>query len=130
MWETNFGWLPPVHTLMGDQIGSNQLARAFWVFIIAIWMGELPHYGFDFTFPWWLIVLSIFLCAFWTSLYLILRNIYSRHLLISHCAICFINRVVRVFYIFFQTLLIYSKNMYGKLCAWCWRQNDKTFFAP
>ena len=64
--------------------------------------------GFDLNFFWWLVMLSIFLYAFWPFICHLCRNTYSfAHIfdwIISVCFVCC--RVIGILYVFCRWILI------------------------
>lgn len=55
--------------------------------------------GFSFSFPWWLIILSIFSCTCWPFIYLIWKNNHSNPLSILNWIVCLF--VVELYTIWF-----------------------------
>ena len=55
----------------------------FYWFQTSYWVWYCIYCGFDLYFLEWITILSIFSCAYWLFVYIILRNVYSESLLIS-----------------------------------------------
>ena len=65
-----------------------------WVEVSSLW--------FWFAFAWWLVMLCVFSCVYWVSVYLFWRNVYSNLFLISYLGyLSFYYLVVRGFLFFF-----------------------------
>ena len=65
------------------------------------WVWSCIYCGFDLYFLEWIMILSIFSCAYWLFVYIILRNVYSDPLLISETSLSFCSWVVSILYIFY-----------------------------
>ena len=66
-----------------------------WVEVSSLW--------FWFAFAWWLVMLCVFSCVYWVSVYLFWRNVYSNLFLTSYLGyLSFYYLVLRVFFFFFS----------------------------
>ena len=72
----------------------------FYWFQPSYWVWSCIYCGFDLYFLEWIMILSIFSCAYWLFVYIILRNVYSDPLLISKTSLSFYSWVVSILYIF------------------------------
>ena len=121
-------WLPHVTFPLAVHEGSNFSISLPMVVIICLFNYCLPsRYEvvsdvFGFAFPWWIIILSIFSCDYWSPVYLLWKTVYILNpfligqfvLLSCKCSLC-IPDTYLLSYICFTNIFSYSMGSFS-LC--------------
>ena len=71
---------------------------------------------FCFVSPWWLVALNTFPCAYWPSVYLLWKNVYSCHLPIFKCFIWYWDAwAIYIFFYFILYIQSYNLQIFSAL---------------